>query len=147
MAEAKTTLNLPSWVREMDACCSRGHRFASKPSKNHTWDQDSLPFHSQEAQAMPPHRSKPTKTKKPCRDYQKSRHNRNCCNCGLCSSRSQSSISATRFNTTKTPTRNDYGRNQPVRWEDRDLSRTTCYNYNKKGHFANKCPKPRKPKN
>ena len=36
--EAKAALNLPLWVREMDACCLRGHRSVSKATKDHTWD-------------------------------------------------------------------------------------------------------------
>ena len=28
-----------------------------------------------------------------------------------------------------------------------DITKVTCFNYNKKGHFANKCPEPPKPKN
>ena len=81
------------------------------------------------------------------RDHQKGRHNGNCRDCGPRGSRPQGSTPATGVNTTKTSARNDCGRNQPARREDRDLSRTTCYNCNKKGYFANQCPEPRKPKN
>ena len=101
--KAKAALNLPFWVRKMDACCPRGHRSASKPIEDHTRDQSSLLFRSHKARAMLPHHSKPTKTKKPCRDHQNGKRNRNCCNCDPCSSRSQDSTSVTGVNTTKTP--------------------------------------------
>ena len=35
-AEAKAALNFLSLVCEIDACCPRGHRFASKPTKDYT---------------------------------------------------------------------------------------------------------------
>ena len=146
-AEAKAALNLLLWVREMDACCPKGYYSALKPIKDHTRDRASLSFRFQEARAMPSHRSKPTKTKRPCQDHQKGRHNRNCRDCSPCGSRPQSSTSATGVNTTKILARNDCGRNQLARQEDKDLNRLTCYNCNKKGYFANQCPKPCKPKN
>ena len=37
-AEVKTALNLPSWVREIDARCPQGHHSASKITEDHTWD-------------------------------------------------------------------------------------------------------------
>ena len=39
--------------------------------------------------------------------------------------------------------------NNPVRgsWPQKDVSQIICYNCNKKGHYATKCPKPPKPKN
>ena len=69
MAKAKAALNLSLWVRKMDASCPRGHRSASKPTKDHTRDQGSLLFRSQEAQAMFPYLSKPTKTERPYQDH------------------------------------------------------------------------------
>ena len=97
---------------------------------------------------MPPHCSERAETlERPCRDHQKGRHNRNRRNRGPRGSRPQSSIPATGVNTTKRPAQNNRGHDQPARREDKDMSRTTCYNYNKKDHFANQCPKPRKPKN
>ena len=146
-AWARAALNLSLCVHEIDARYLRGHRSTSKTTKDHTWDQVSLFFRPQEARAMPPHCPEPTKIERPCRDHQKSRRNRNCRNCGPCSSRPQGSTTATGFNTTKTPAWNNRGRNQPARREDRFLSRNTCYNYNRKGHFANQCPKTCKPKN
>ena len=91
-AEAKAALNLPLWVREIDARCPQGHRSALKPTKNHTRDRGSLPFRPQEAQTMPPHRSERAETlERPCRDHQKGRHDRNCRNCGPRGSRLQGS--------------------------------------------------------
>ena len=87
-AKAKSALNLPSWVREMDACCPWGHRSASKPTEDHTWDRGSIPFHPQEARIIPPHCSKQAETlERPRRDYQKGKHNRNRRNRGLRGSR------------------------------------------------------------
>ena len=147
-AEAKDALNLPSWVREIDICCLRGHRSTLKPIKDHTRDQISLLFRLKKAQTMPHHCSKRAETsKKPRRDHQKGKHNRNCCNYGPRSSRPQGSIPATWINTTKTLAQNNCGRDQLARWENKDMSRTICYNCNKKTHFANQCPEPRKPKN
>ena len=146
--EAKAALNLLLWVREMDACCPQDHCSALKPTEDHTRDQGSLPFRPQEAQTMPPHRSERVETSERLRrDYQKGRHDRNCRNRGPRGSRPQGSTPATGVNATETSARNDRGRDQPARREDRDMSRTTCYNCNKKGHFANQCPKPCKPKN
>ena len=76
-AKAKTVFNLPFWVRKMDACCLRGHHFASKHTEDHLRDQVSLLFLSHKAQAMLPHCSKPIETERPRRDHQKSRRNRN----------------------------------------------------------------------
>ena len=147
-AEAKAALNLPLWVREMDACCLQGHYFASKPTEDYTRDQGFLPFRPQEAQTMLPHHSERAETlEKPRRDYQKDRHNRNCCNRGSYGFKTQGSTPATGVNATKTSARNDRGRDQLARRKDRDMSRNTCYNCNKKGHFTNQCPKPHKPKN
>ena len=75
IVEAKAALNLPSWIREMDACYPQGHRSASKTTEDHTWDRSSLLFRPQKAQAMLPHRSEPTKTERPRRDHQKGRRN------------------------------------------------------------------------
>ena len=111
-AEAKAALNLLLWVCEMDACCPRGHRSASKPTEDHTKDRGSLPFRPQKARTMPPHRSERAETsERPRRDHQKGRHDRNRRNRGPCGSRPQASTSATGVNTTKTPAQNDCGRN------------------------------------
>ena len=148
MAEAKAAVNLPSWVREMDVRCPQGHRSASKATENHTKDQGSFPFRPQEAQTIPPHRSERAETSEtPRQDHQKGRYNRNRCNRSPHGSRSQGSTLATGVNATETLARNDCGCNKPVHRENRDMSRTTCYNCNKKGHFANQCPEPRKLKN
>ena len=127
----------------MDVCCPQGHCSASKPTKNHTRDRGSLPFYPHEAQTMPPHCCTRAETlEKLRRDHQKGRHNRNCCNCSHRSSKPQGSTPATGVNTTKTPARNDCGRDQPARREDKNINRTTCYNCNKKGYFANQYPSP-----
>ena len=97
---------------------------------------------------MPFHRSERAETlERPRRDHQKGRHDRNRRDRGPRGSRPQGSTPATGVNATETSARNDRGRDQPARREDRDMSRTTYYNCNKKGHFANQCPEPRKPKN
>ena len=111
-AEANATLNLLSWVREIDARCRRGHRSASKPTEDHTMDRSPLPFRPQEAQTMPPHCSKRAETlERPCRNHQKDRHNRNCCNCSPRGSRPPGSTPATGVNATETSAQNDCGRN------------------------------------
>ena len=110
-AKAKAALNLFLWVYEIDVCCPRGYCSASKPVKDHTRNQDSLSFCPQEAQTMPLHCSKRAKTlERPRRNHQKSRHKKNCRNCGLRSSRPQGSTLATEVNTTKTLAQNDCGR-------------------------------------
>ena len=69
-AAAKAALNLLLWVCEIDACCSRGHCSASKPTENHTRDRGSLLFHLQEARTMPLHYSKRAQTsERPRRDH------------------------------------------------------------------------------
>ena len=70
MAEAKAALNLPLWVREMDARCPQGYCSASKPTEDHIKDQDSFLFCPQEAQTMPPHHSKRAETlERPRQDH------------------------------------------------------------------------------
>ena len=97
---------------------------------------------------MPPHRSERAETsERPRRDHQKGRHDRNRRDRGPRGSRPQGSTPATGVNATETLARNDRGRDQPARRENRDMSRTTYYNCNKKGHFANQCLELRKPKN
>ena len=149
MAEAKTALNLPSWVRKIDARCPRGHRSPLKLIKDHTQDRESFPFRLYKAWAMLLHCSEPTKTERPCRDQQTGRRDRNCHNCGPCGSRPQSSTPATGVNTTEALAENngDCVCDRLMHWEDKDLSQTTCYNNNKKRHFANQCTKLHKPKN
>ena len=97
---------------------------------------------------MPPHHSEQAETsERPRRDHQKSRHDRNRLNRGPRFSRPQGSTPAIGVKATETSARNDCGRNQPAGLEDRNISRTTCYNCNKKSHFTNQCPEPCKPKN
>ena len=147
-AEAKAALNLLLWVREIDACWLQGHRSASKPTENHTRDRGSLLFRLQEARIMHLHCCKQAKTsERPRQDHQKSRQNRNRHNCGPYGSRPQGSTPAIEVNTTETPAQNNCGCDQPAHLEDKNISRITRYNYNKKGNFANQCPEPRKPKN
>ena len=68
--EAKAALNLPLWVREMDACCPWGHRSTSKPTKDHTRDQGSLLFRLKEAETISLHCSERAKTlETPCWDH------------------------------------------------------------------------------
>ena len=145
-AEAKAALNLPLWVCEMDACSPWGKRSALKPTKDYTRDWSSLPFRPHKAQAMLPYCFKQNVTKRPRRDHQKGRCNKNRRNSGLCGSRPQGSTPATLVDTTKTPAQNDRDCNRPVQREDKNLSRTNCYHYNKKGHFAYQCPELGKPK-
>ena len=139
MAEAKAALNLFLCIREMDARCPQGHRSALKPTEDHTWDQGFFLFRLHKVQAMLPHCSKAIKTKKPRRDYQKDRRNKNCCDYGPRGSRPQDSTLATGVNTTKIPTQDNcnQGCKRQSRWEDKNLSQTTCYNCNKKSYFAN----------
>ena len=69
-AEIKATLNLPLWVREMDACCPQGHCSAWKPTKKHPQDRSSLLLHPKKAQTMPLHCFKQAETlERPRRDY------------------------------------------------------------------------------
>ena len=139
-AETKAALNLFLLVREMDACCLGGHCSASKPTKDYKQDQCSLPFCPQKAQTMPSHCFKQAEiSERPRQDHQRGRRDRNCRNCGPCGFRPQGSTSATGVNTTKSSAQNNRGRNQPGRWEDRDLSQTIYYNYNKKAYFPNQC--------
>ena len=82
-AEPRATQNLPLSVRDIDACCPRDHRSASKPTEKQIRDQGSFPFRPQEARIMPPHRVERAETlEKPRRNHQKGKHNRNRCNCG-----------------------------------------------------------------
>ena len=110
--EAKAALNLPFLVREIDAPCPQNHCSASKPTKNHTRDQNSLSLRLQEARTTHPHCFERAETLERLHwDHQKSRHNRNCRNYDRHDSRPQGSIPATGVNTTKTPARNDRGQN------------------------------------
>ena len=147
-AEAKAVLNLLFWVREIDVCCPWSHRSTSKPTEDHIRDQCSFPFCLQKAEIMLTYHFEQAKTlERLRRDHQKGKRNKNRCNCGPRDFRPYSSTPATRMNTTKVLAQNDCERNWPMQQEDKNLSQTTCYNCNKKSHFVNQCPKPRKPKN
>ena len=131
-AEAKAALNLSLLVREIDVCCPRSYHFALKHTKDYTRERSSLPFRSHKARVMFLHRSGPIEIERPRRDHQKDMHDRNCRIHGSCVFRPQGSTPATGVNTTETLAQNDCGPDQLARREDRDLSKTTCYNCNKK---------------
>ena len=58
-AETKAALNLLLSVAEIDACYPWGHRSASEPTKDYTWDRSSFLFCPYKVRAMPPHCSNP----------------------------------------------------------------------------------------
>ena len=49
MAEAKAVMNLPLWIREIDARYLQGHHFALKLIEKYSWDRGSLLFRPQKA--------------------------------------------------------------------------------------------------
>ena len=117
----------------MDTCCFQGHHSASKPIKEYQWDHRSLPFCPKETRTIPLPSFKWVETlTRPRGDQQKDKRDKNCCNCGSNGSGPWGSTLATRVNTTATPARNNCDRNWSTQQEDKNLSQTTCYNYNKK---------------
>ena len=118
---------------------------ADKCIKKKVFDQNF--YKSQEPRAQPLQRFKNTETSgRLQKDHKNNKRNRKVrFNLGLCKRKSSDLTLATRVNTTNSLAWKSCDR--PPRRNDKDLSQVTCYNYNKKGYFANQYTKPHKPKN
>ena len=139
-AEAKAGLRLSSYVRETDLSCLQGNRPAhttahkvqtqvavnrednSKTSKGPA----STPVSASTQDPKSSDKARKDKKKKQYRDKRDSRESRD--------------TPASGVNVTEVG-------DKKGRRKRKDPSEVTCYNCNKLGHYADKCPEPRKPKN
>ena len=139
-AEAKAGLRPSSYMRETDLSCFRGNRPAhttahkvqtqgavnrgdnSKTSK----DPASTPASASTQDPESSDKGRKDKKKKQHRDKRDSRESRD--------------TPASGVNVTEVG-------DKKGRRKRKDPSEVTCYNCNKLGHYADKCPEPRKPKN
>ena len=138
--EAKTTLNLPSWVQKIDVCYPRSHWSsfkADKCIKKKMSNQNSS--RSQELRAQPPQRFQNIKTwDRPWKDHKNNKRNkRGRCDCDFYGPRPPDSTPTTGINTTDFLAWNHQNHDRPLKREDKNLTQVICYNCNKKGHFAN----------
>ena len=142
-AEAKAALRPRSYARETDQHCLRGSRSSAakastqgQPMKDPRVEEPKKP---QESKASAPQRSDSTETSEQARKEKKKKDRR------YCGRKPQDSTPATGVNSTNTSGGHSSGsgRSQP----QKDLSQINCYNCNKKGHYATKCPEPPKAKN
>ena len=164
-AEAKAGLQPPSIVREMDQCCLQGNRpddatmmpkFQANatqdprdelPNKAQTYDKPSASFEQTKAQDseisprpslryLPPFSLRSENavesSKKKSRREKKKQYRHE--------PAQKVSTPATRVSARNGAARTGTARNGGVR---KDLRHITCFNCDKKGHYADKCPEPR----
>ena len=142
-AKAKTSLQPPSILREMDQHCPRGNRLAYttmaqfQASTRDPRDEFSASsaWHSQDKSPRFSHphflRSESGETSE--KNFRKEK-------------KKQRRLDHERAQKNSTPAASVYAPNV-ASTACKDLSHITYFNYNKKDHYATKCPKPRKDSN
>ena len=137
-AKVKAGLRPSFYIRETDIQVSQGNRPAhttahkvqtqgavSCGDESRGKDPASTPV-SASTDPESPDKARKDKKKKQHRDKKDSRESRD--------------TSTSRVNVTEVG-------DKKMRWKRKDPSKVTCYNFNKLGHYANKCLEPRKSKN
>ena len=142
-AEAKAALRPRFYARKTDQhCLSDSQTSAAKASTQGQPMKDPRvkePMKPKESKVPAPQRSDSIKTSEQAWKEKKKKDSK------YYGRKPQDSTLATGVNSTNTSGgySSDSGRFQP----QKDFSQITCYNCNKKGHYANKCPEPCKVKN
>ena len=148
-AKAKAAFRPRSYARNTDQYCFWGSwPSAAKTSTQGQPMKDSQVEEpkpkSQEQKALAPQRSDSAETSKQARKEKKKKEKRKRCNQER---RPHDTISATGVNTTNTLGGHSSRGGDEGEKSQKDPAQAICYNCNKKGHFARKCPEPPKPKN
>ena len=135
-AKAKPSLRSSTMVRDSDIRCPRGHRpsnsTAAKVQSQET--KDSHPEESKVKETRPAlSRAKASKSSKQARkEKKKKRHQER-------QDKDKDQTPASTANATEVQQK------KKKKNRDRDVSKVTCFNCDKKGHYASTCTKP--PKN
>ena len=135
-AESKVGLRSSTMVRDLDICCSRGHRpsnsTALKVQIQETTTKDFHPEEPKIKETRPtPSRTKASKLSEQARkEKKKKKHQKR---------RDKEQTLTSTTNATEVQQK------KKKKNQDQDVSKVTCFNYNKKGHYASTCTKP--PKN
>ena len=142
-AEAKAALWPRSYARETDQHCLRGSQRSTakantqgQPMKDQRVEEPKCKLQESKASAF--QRSDNAKTSKKAWK-EKKKNDRKHRQFRRSDDEFPSATTATGGNTTN----NSAGGSRP----QKDVSQITCYNCNKKGHYATKCPEPPKAKN
>ena len=133
-AEAKAGLRSSTMVQNSDIHCPRGHRpFNNTAAKVQTQGiKDSHPEEPKVKKVRPtPSRAEAREPSEQARKEKKKKRQQE--------RRDKDQILASTTNTTEVQQK------KKKKTRDRDISKVTCFNYNKKGHYASTCTKP--PKN
>ena len=148
-AKAKAALRPRSYARDTNQYCFRGSRPSAaktsaegQPMKDPRVEEPKLK--SQEQKSLASQRSDSAETSEQARKEKKKKEKRERRNRER---RPQDTTPATGVNTTNTSGGHSSGGGGGGGRSQKDPAQAICYNCNKKGHFARKCPKLLKPKN
>ena len=134
-AEAKAGLRSSTIVRDSDACCSRGHRPSHNTSSKMQTQGSSHKdlFHSVEPKPKNP---KPASSRDNAAELAKKKDRKD---------KKKRLWGRRREQNKQTPATGDNTKAPKKKKKRRDPNKVTCFNCDKKGHYASKCTEP--PKN